>query len=432
MKNAALSLAQSPPLSVPLRFFLTAPLFAIACGIVLFWYGPEVFINRWHPALLAATHFLTLGFLAMIMMGALQQLAPVLMGARISHPVLFSTITHLLLTTGILALTAGWLWQQTELFTLAALLLGLAISIYIVVLLVVLRKARSGYAAVYSTRMALIALAITMALGVYLVLGYGGNGFIRFAGMTDLHMTWGLLGWVSLLLMGVAYQVVPMFQITPEYPKLMMRWLIIFMFVMLLCRSAVQIFYADQVWLLNFIAALLLLGLMSFLIVTLSLLSRRRRNIPDITLNFWRVAMSCLLLSIIVWVLTLFNVHERLEFFIGVLMIVGFSMSAVSGMLYKIAPFLIWLHLNNYAQGKDRTIFKIPNMKQVIPERKARLHFRAHSLMLVLSFFAVFWPDYFLRPAALLLIITAMILWTNLYAALRLYIKITRPEHVLK
>ena len=428
MKNAALSLAQSPPLSVPLRFFLTAPLFAILCGIVLFWYGPEVFYNRWHPALLAATHFLTLGFLAMIMMGALQQLAPVLMGAQISHPKLFSSITHLLLTTGILALTAGWLWQQVELFTLAAVLLGLAIGVFVMVLLFVLKKARSGFATVHSTRMALIAFAITMVLGIYLVMGYGGNGFTRFTGMTDMHMTWGLLGWVSLLLMGAAYQLVPMFQMTAEYPKLMMRWLIIFMFVMLLCWSVVQIIFTDPLWLLNFIVAVVVLGLMSFLIVTLSLLSRRRRNIPDITLNFWRVAMSCLLLSIITWVLTLFDFHERLEFFIGVLMIVGFSMSAVSGMLYKIAPFLIWLHLNTYAQSKDRTIFKIPNMKQVIPERKARLHFRAHSLMLVLSFFAVFWPDYFLRPAAVLLIITAMILWTNLYAALRLYIKITRPE----
>lgn len=421
MNNASLALTQSPPISVPLRFFISAPFFAIACGVVLLWYGPEAFVSRWHPALLAATHFLTLGFLAMIMIGALQQLTPVLMGAQISHPVLFSTVTHLLLTTGTLSLTAGWLLQQPELFTLAGILLGLAISIFILVLLIVLRKARSGYATVYSTRTSLVAFAITMILGVYLVMGYSGSELTRLPGMTNLHMTWGLLGWVSLLLIGVAYQVVPMFQITPDYPKMMMRWHVISMFLLLVCWSTVQIFYSENTGLLNIFTTLLAVGLLIFVFITLRLLSNRRRKIPDVTLNFWRVSMSSLLLVLIAWVLSLFELHERLEFFIGVIIIVGFATSAVSGMLYKIFPFLIWLHLNNYAQGKDRSKFKIPNMKQVIPEVKARLHFRVHSLMLLLCSLAIFWPEYFLRPAALLLIITMMILLNNLYYALRVY-----------
>ena len=428
MKNASLSLAQTPPLSVPLIFFLTAPLFVAACGITLFWVGPDAFSSRWQPALLAATHFLTLGFLAMNMIGALQQLTPVLMGAKISHPVLFSTVIHLFLTTGTLSLTGGWLWQQPGLFTLAGALLGMAITGFILVLVLTLRKTRSGHATMHSTMVALIGFAVTMALGVYLVMGYGWSELTRLPEMTNMHMIWGLVGWVSLLIMGVAYQVVPMFQITPDYPKLMMRWLTISMFMVLSCWSAVLILFPDKVWLLNLVAGLLAAGLVCFLWVTLNLLSRRRRHIPDITLNFWRLALSCLLLVVIVWVLSLWNIHDRLGLFMGVLMIVGFSMSAVSGMLYKIAPFLIWLHLNNYVHGKDRTKVKIPNMKKIITERKARLHFRTHSLMLLLSFLAVFWPNYFLRPAALLLIVTAIFLWNNLYSALRLYINITRQE----
>ena len=428
MKNASLSLAQTPPLSIPLRFFLTAPLFAIACGVTLFWVGPDVLSSRWQPALLAATHFLTLGFLAMIMIGALQQLTPVLMGAQISRPVLFSAVIHLLLTAGTLALTGGWLWQKPGLFTLAGVLLGLAVTGFILVLLITLRKARSGHATVRSTTVALMAFAVTAVLGIYLVMGYGRTELVRLPGMTDLHMIWGLVGWVSLLIMGVAYQVVPMFQITPDYPKPMMRWFTVLMFVLLLCWSLVQIFIPETIWILHLAGGLLASGLVYFLLITLNLLSRRRRHIPDVTLNFWRVSLSCLLLAVIVWGLSLTGIHDRLGLFFGVLMIVGFSMSAVSGMLYKITPFLIWLHLNNDIQGKDKTRGKIPNMKQVIPARSARLHFRAHSLMLLLCFLAVFWPDYFLRPAALLLIVTAVILWKNLYSALRLYMNIVRRD----
>jgi len=421
MTPAALSLAQTPPLSVPLRFFLTAPLFAMACGIILFWAGPDAFSSRWHPALLAATHFLTLGFLTMIMIGALQQLTPVLMGAQISHPVLFSTVIHLLLSAGTLALAGGWLWHKVGLFTLAGILLGLASTGFILVLLITLRKAHSGHVTVRSTKVALTAFAVTSVLGVYLALGYSRNGLERLPGMTDQHMTWGLVGWVSLLIMGVAYQVVPMFQITPNYPRLMMRWFTTAILLLLLCWSLVQVFLPDEIWILQLTEGLLAFTLMCFLVVSLNLLSRRRRRVPDVTLNFWHVSLSCLLLAIIVWSLSLTDIGDRLGLLFGVLMIAGFSMSAVSGMLYKIVPFLIWLHLNNYIQGKDRTRGMIPNMKQIIPERNVCLHFRAHNLMLLLSFLAVFWPDYFLRPAALLLIVTSTILFRNLYSALHLY-----------
>ncbi|MDH5602179.1 MAG: hypothetical protein OEY78_12855 [Gammaproteobacteria bacterium] len=421
MNHATLSLTQSPPLSVPLRFFLTAPLFVIACGLVLLFYGADAFSSRWHPALLAATHFLTLGFLAMIMMGALQQLTPVLMGAQIAQPVLFSAVTHVLLVSGTLSLTAGWLLFLPLLFTLAGILLGLSITVFVLVLLFSLRKARSGFATVYSTRVALLAFAITMILGIYLVLGYTGAEFTRIEGMTNLHMTWGLVGWVSLLIMGVAYQVIPMFQITADYPKLIMRWLVTVMFIILLGFSFFNVSYQDTESGKNIITLLLVTGLLVFLIKTLQLLLLRRRKVADVTQYFWLLSMISLFAAILAWVLSLFELHQRLEFFMVVLMIIGFAMTAVSGMLYKIFPFLIWLHLNTAAQGKDRTKIRIPNMKQVIPDNKARWHFWSHSLMLVLVVLAVFWPDYFLRPAALLLIITASILWLNLNSALKLY-----------
>src|SRR5512139_3650333 len=105
MSYNALSLSQAPPLSVPVRYFLTAPLFAAAAGLVVLLF-PEALLSRWTPATLAATHLLTLGFLAMTMFGALQQLLPVLTGSTIPRPRLFSAVIHLALTSGTLLLTA--------------------------------------------------------------------------------------------------------------------------------------------------------------------------------------------------------------------------------------------------------------------------------------------------------------------------------------
>jgi len=68
--QAGLSFEQAPPFSLPLRFFLTAPLFLLAAaGLIVL--SPDALASRWTPQALALTHALTLGFLAMAMLGAL-------------------------------------------------------------------------------------------------------------------------------------------------------------------------------------------------------------------------------------------------------------------------------------------------------------------------------------------------------------------------
>ena len=71
MTMADLSLDQTPPLDLPLRLFLTAPLFAAAAGAVLMIDAEAVIATRWSPAALAATHLITLGLLGQVMIGAL-------------------------------------------------------------------------------------------------------------------------------------------------------------------------------------------------------------------------------------------------------------------------------------------------------------------------------------------------------------------------
>ena len=93
----------------------------------------------------------------------------------------------------------------------------------------------------------------------------------------------------------------------------------------------------------------------------------------------------------------------------------------ITGMLYKIMPFLNWLHL----QQQGATTIALPNMKQMIPEASMRgqmlLHFTALGLLLG----AVLWPA-LLLPAGLAF--TASCLWLewNLAGAARLYVRLRR------
>jgi hypothetical protein len=84
--QALLSFEKAPPLSAPLRFFLTAPLFSLAAGLLLLGAGPDLLASRWMPGLLAATHLITVGFMLQVMLGALIQILPVVAGANLSNP----------------------------------------------------------------------------------------------------------------------------------------------------------------------------------------------------------------------------------------------------------------------------------------------------------------------------------------------------------
>jgi hypothetical protein len=91
-------------------------------------------------------------------------------------------------------------------------------------------------------------------------------------------------------------------------------------------------------------------------------------------------------------------------------------LSVIAGMLYKIMPFLNWLHL----QRQGGMAMPPPNMKQMIPERAMRGQMRLHFAALVLLLAAVLWPVLAL-PAGLAFSASCLWLEWNLIGAARLY-----------
>ncbi len=418
MNPAALSLEQAPPISVPLRFFLTAPVFGATAALLLIIFGGDALTSRWAPVTLAVTHLLTLGFLAMVMVGAVQQLLPVLVGSPVPRAKWVSRIMHPLLTLGIASLVAGLAGGGTGLMYGAIALLGSGFLIFVAVTASSLLRARSGHFTVTAMALSILALTITVALGLYLALGY--TGAIPMARQyTDLHLGWGFIGWVVLLLAGVAYQVVPMFQITPDYPRPLMRFLTPGLFVLLGVWSLGRGMAMVPDAIATVAAGLIAGGVLLFALATVCVQVRRKRRLPDVTLDFWRLAMASLAAVVLTWAVGL-TLDKLPGLLLGVLFIVGFAMSAVNGMLYKIVPFLVWLHLNNQRQIAGLSLVGVPNMRKIIPEPAMRWQFRVQAGALASLMAAAVWPV-LTSPAGLLLLLSMVWLGWNLLGALRLY-----------
>ncbi|MDA8363452.1 MAG: hypothetical protein M0Z84_06430 [Gammaproteobacteria bacterium] len=422
-RPAVVSFEQAPPISVPMRFFLAAPLFGVAAALVVLFEGTGIWISRWSAGTLALTHLMTLGFLAMVMVGSLMQILPVVAGAPIRHVLIVSGTVHALLGLGTLALVDGFLFRHVRMLRLALMLLAAAFIVFVGAAADSLVRARNATITVRGMRYSIAALTVTVCLG--LLLGGARAWQLRLAvpRITALHLVWGLMGWVGLLVVSVGFQVVPMFQTTPPYPRNLAAWLPGLTFATLSLWSLARWIGTGSVPardVLAALASLLGLGFALFAVTTLALQRRRRREMPDVTVRFWRIGMASLLGSVLIGWTALWNpgaVPPPVELSWGILVIFGFGASVISGMLYKIVPFLVWLHLQASAGGRG----KLPNMKEIIPDRRAGIQLDLHVAALLLLTGAPWLPGLLTYPGAAALGLSNLLLWANLFSAYRLY-----------
>ena len=210
---------------------------------------------------------------------------------------------------------------------------------------------------------------------------------------------------------------------TPQYPRWMQRWMTKMIFAGLLLWTSVYLLtiidFSMRKILTNVLSFYLAAGLAVFAGTTLYLQSRRRRRIPDQTLKFWCLAMVSLLLCtglwVVGWLWPSLGSWQNFGYLNGLLFIIGFAVSVIIGMLYKITPFLVWLHL----QSQNKRRLKLPNVKEIIPDQRIRWHFRLHLMLLPLLVGVAIKPVWFLYPAAILFGFSSLLLFFNILNALR-------------
>ena len=418
-----LSLDQAPPILVPFRFFLTAPLFGILASLFALYIGDEIFASRWLPSILSLTHLFTLGIISMVMVGALFQMLPVVAGAALIAETLVSRIVHACLVTGTLFLTGGLYQNIPWAINLALIALAIGLLSFIMATSYALWRAPRSHDSVKGMRLAItMGLLITLLLG--LILGFGHSDsetpLLREL-LTRPHLLWGALGWVSLLVAVIAYQVVPMFQMTPEYPSWIRRYWARVLIGLLIAASYAEIFIPILV---EPIGILLAVTLLAFAVTTLRLQRKRKRRLPDVTLNFWRLGMGALITSVAVYVLNLFWPQPPLSLLIGTLFFIGFALSVINGMLYKIVPFLVWLHLQNQLLSSMQLgKIKIPNMKKIIPDHLSKRQYWLHTSAFICLIISVFAGNPVFQISWSLFLASFLLLGFNLLIAYRCFQK---------
>jgi len=414
-----LSLEQAPPISAPLRFYLTAPLFAILAGILLLLSDASALQSRYSIDSIVITHAITIGFMSFIMLGSLTQMLPVLAGVKMYRVDLITKASHLALVFGTLFMIMGLKFEMPLLNTLAIILLASGFFAMIIVIFMAIKKVKNFTPTVTGMSVSLIFALFSVLMGLFLLFSYiDADAAIYRNIVANTHSVWAIFGFAGVLIVGVSFQVLPMFYVAPKFKDFYQKRVVLFISLSLMLWMITSLFYeaysvVAKLWLVLFFA--------SFAAIFLQKIKNRKRKVSDITLLYYKTSSVFLAFGSIFWIVDEYYFSEHIV--VTSILIGGFILSIIIGMLYKIVPFLIWFHLN--AMG----YMSIPTMNEMIDKKWAFIQFALFVASLI-GFVLSYYIDAYLSLFALAFIISMVILQYNIITAVLIYkrVKKTKPD----
>jgi hypothetical protein len=336
------------------------------------------------PETLFLVHLTAIGWLSLLMMGALFQFVPVLVAKPLRDPALVLPAV-LCVLCGLVALLAGFLQMAgtiepgLPLLAWGGSLLVCGFSLAIWLLARTLWQARPLGLSARFVATGLASLAAAIILGFSFALALSGAVDLPFAVALDqravpFHATAGIAGWLTFTAIGVTYRLLPMFMLAPEGGRAASRaaWLLgsaaLALVVVVAPAAALagagERTLAAMAWVAGFCgcAAVVFYG------GDLAWLYRKRkRRAVELNIRASVGAFAALLLALLL--LAALAATGRLVEHAGALVyLVAFGWLSGLGLsqLYKIVPFLTWLECYGPVMGRKPT----PRVQDLVVERR--------------------------------------------------------------
>jgi len=413
-----LSIDQAPPISAPVRFFITAPIFGLIAGLLIFFSDSSALMSRYSMESIVITHAMTIGFLGFIMLGALTQMLPVLVGAKMPKVAFVSKYSFYMLLVGLIAMIIGMLQHDPILISISVAGLGGGFLMMLGSMAIALKGVNNFTPTVKAISTSIVFASLIVFMGLHLLASYI-SGDIKSSQIViaNIHSVWAVFGFAGILIIGVAFQVLPMFYVAPKFKSFckkrvvwlitsgLLLWLLFSIFkeeYSLFAKSWIAIFFwafATTVWI---------------------KLSKRRRPISDVTVWYWRSASLFLTLGSFLWIFDEYFKHEYIVM-VAILIGGGFIMSIMIGMIYKVIPFLVWFHLNGLGY------MSIPTMNEMINKNLARAQFVLFLFSIIGFIFSFYMPE-LLKLSAISFCISMILLEINVIAPMLIYKKTLKSK----
>lgn len=337
--------------------------------------------------ILALVHVLTLGFLVAVFLGASVQLLPVVAGVSVSRTG-FVRVAAPLYFAGVVGMVVHFTTLRWNGLLISAAAVIVAVSLFFAAAIPVLRQARRD-----AVRLAFVlsyaGLALTMTAGFLIGLDRRHH-FLPGGPMDHLagHVTLGLVATLTVAIWGVTSKLLPMFLVAPAPEGRKQKTALVLLF-----SGAVLV--ATALWL-GLPAAPFAVPLAAAFVLQVSLVRAilRGRKRGEIDAGF-RYALSAyadlaaaglvgLLISLGVGKGTLLSL--RLPWVYGFLLLVGWVLQTVVGILSKILPFLVWQAVYSRGVGLG-PVPKIRDLSSESLQAAGFVLFRVATLAMAVALF---------------------------------------------
>lgn len=334
------------------------------------------------PQTLVLVHILVIGWLGLLMSGALLQFVPVLVarplwGQRLALPALAAVVVGLVcLLSGFIALggDAGWAIYDLP---AGAVLLALGFSLLLGIFAVTLWQVRPLPLPARFVAVGLMSLAGTVALGVCFALTLSGlvqadHATAVLVNGVSLHAILGLGGWMTFTAMGVSYRLLAMFMLSPETERATQRlvwWA--GAAALALVAGGVPVIIALGAGLPGMLLAAATLGLLATTVYgadVVRIYRQRKRRLMELNSRVSLGAFTALFATIAIAArVAIAGPSDESVAALAYVTVFGWLTGLGLAQLYKIVPFLTWLECYGPVLGRVST----PRVQDLVDEKTA-------------------------------------------------------------
>jgi len=371
----------------------TMSYFAAAClmlvagqGLMVAGYGYP-FADVGAPETLVLVHLLAIGWLSLLMIGALLQFVPVLtgrplVGARLAAPALLLLLGGLACLVGGFVALSGRIDLPLALLPFGGGLLLSGFGLFATVLSATLLSARPLPLPARFVAAGLAALIAAALIGS--VFSAALSGLVQGAPIdrlvsdgVGLHAALGLGGWLSVTAVGVSYRLFSMFLLAPDVERRTSRlaWWGASLAVGLVAAAVLFTLSGFSGGALVFSAALLLafVAVVLYGADVLYIYRGRKRKLAELNIRASFAALVLLALSVLFLNCPALRSDEMVAPFVY-LFVFGWLSGLGLAQLYKIVAFLTWLEAYGPILGRA----PVPRVQDLADERRAQVLFRVY------------------------------------------------------
>jgi hypothetical protein len=343
------------------------------------------------PETLILVHVVAIGWLSLLMCGALLQFVPVLVAQplysnRLSLPALVSLLAGLgALILAFLQL-GGRIDPLVPFFAIAAVLLITGFALVLWTLARTMIAAQTVALPAWFVVAGRVSVTFTVALGATFAFVLGGTVdyeplvALTAAGL-PIHIVAGLGGWLTFTAMGVSYRLLAMFMLAPELERATTKGVLYLgaaALAVAIAGGILMVLLEGDPWLAllaAFVLGLVALGLYGSDIVHLYRARKRRKIELNSRMAAFAVASLAASIVIAVFLLALGRLSEHVGAVIF-LIVFGWLSGLGLAQLYKIVAFLTWLECYGPVLGKAPT----PRVQDLVTETRAGKWFLLYFL----------------------------------------------------